>query len=230
MTALVVVETVVLALMALLVAGLLRSHAEILRRLEAMTQGREDLPVPRPRGAVEPDAAPDLVGTTLAGEPLKVGVGSGQNTLLAFLTSGCSVCGGLWRELHSDPPPEIPGHARLILVTKDSSHESPSKLLRLAPEEFPVVMSSPAWEDYAIPAAPYFVFVDGATGRVHGEGVASTWEQVSSLLEDALLEQGSGLGHGSRDRALRAEVELKAAGIEPGDPSLYGESKQERAA
>lgn len=216
--------------MALLVAGLLRSHAEILRRLEALAQGREDLPTPRSRTVAEPDAAPDLVGRTLANEPLKVGVGSGQSALLAFLTSGCSVCGGLWRELHAEPPPKIPGSARLIVVTKDSSHESPSKLLKLAPEDFPVVMSSRAWEDYAIPAAPYFVFVDGATGRVHGEGVASTWEQVSSLLEDALLEQDSGPGHSSRDRVLRAEAELKAAGIEPGDPSLYGESKQERAA
>ena len=228
MVVLVTVETLLLALLALLVAGLLRSHAEILRRLE----GRAD-EVEQPRPAVAREggsAAPDILGATLAGEPIKIGIANGAaGTLIAFLTSGCSVCGELWAELAPDVRPVIPGGARLVVVTKDSAYESPSKLLELAPRDLPVVMSSAAWEAYAAPGAPYFVYVDGLSGEIQGEGVARSWEQVLSLLRDALADAGSVSenGNGSAGRALRAEGELAAAGIGPGHPSLYPRARGE---
>jgi hypothetical protein len=51
------------------------------------------------------------------------------------------------------------------------------------------VQSSRAWEDFGISMSPYFCFVDGATGDVRSEGAAMTWEQVASLLRDALLDE-----------------------------------------
>jgi hypothetical protein len=131
----------------------------------------------------------------------------------------------------------VPGDARLILVTRDSSHESPSKLRELAPPDLPLVMSSPAWSDYDVPLTPYFVFVDGATGRVAGEGAAEAWPQIVSLVRDALADadsagdllQGGAVPAGSasngtngKSRLGRADDELRAAGIGPGHPSLYG--------
>jgi hypothetical protein len=134
-TALVSVLTVLVVLMALLVAGLLRSHAEILRRLDGEggeaggadggLARREDAPA-RAGG----EEAPDVVGTTLAGEPVQAGLG-GTPTLLAFLTSGCSVCGELWEGLRS--PPALPDGMRVVVVAKDASHESPSRLALLRP-------------------------------------------------------------------------------------------------
>ena len=48
-----------------------------------------------------------------------------------------------------------------MAVTKDPAHESPSRLRSLAPQGTPVVMSSAAWNDYGVPAAPYFVYLEG---------------------------------------------------------------------
>src|SRR5947209_49971 len=61
MVALVACETLLLLLLAVLVAGLLRSHAEILRRL-----GPDGSPLPEPRVRAGAHAAHDVAGTTLA--------------------------------------------------------------------------------------------------------------------------------------------------------------------
>ena len=88
-------------------------------------------------------------------------------------------------------------------------------------------MSSAAWDEYEVPVAPYFVYVDGPSGIVVGEGAAGTWEQLGGMLEQALADAGLARsrrrGRGSRgaERAEDADAELRRAGIEPGDPSLY---------
>jgi len=250
LTALVTIETIVLVLLSLLVAGLLRSHAEILRRL-AIPDQRSGPPSIDPEALAVRDAAPahDIVGTSLNGEPLKLAVAGGRtNSLIAFLSSGCSTCGAFWEAFDPGVRETLPGGARLIVVTRDSTHESPSKLRDLAPADVPVVMSSAAWDAYAIPMTPYFVYVDGATGRIAGEGTAEAWPQVSSLLRDALLDaelagtrdgrtpiagrsaegNGNGAAHqtprttGAAARSSRVDDELRAAGIGPAHPSLYG--------
>jgi hypothetical protein len=247
MTALIVVETLLLVLLSVLVAGLLRSHAEILRRLSRIDErapgasaaaadpARTEAALPQPRAEATP--ASDVVGQTLAGEPIHIGVGgAGTNTLLVFLSSGCLSCRSLWDGLEPGVRPRMPGGARLVVVTKDTDQESPRKLRDLAPRDVPVVMSSEAWEAYGVPASPYFIYVDGPSGEVHGEGAASQWSQVVSLLNDALADadeagwspSDASNGHGTPSRPgagsrpSRIEADLLAAGIGPGHPSLYG--------
>jgi hypothetical protein len=232
-TILVATETVLLILLAVLVVGLLRSHAEILRRLgppaadgDAPAVGAALPPTRRPDSA----PAPDLAGTTLDGEAVQVGMRpGGEPTLLAFLSSGCETCLGFWRSLGERGATAIPGGGRVVAVTKDRSHESPSRLRELAPPDLPLVMSSAAWQEYGVPTTPYFVYVDGRSGEIHGEGAARGWPQVMSLLRDALddiavataTEPEPRVGSGRSERIARADRELASAGIGPGHPSLY---------
>lgn len=216
MTAVVVAETLVLALLVLLVGGLLRSHAEILRRLDELQPAGTAQAAPVRASS----AAHDVSGVTLAGDAVHLGLTRpGSATLLAFLTSGCSTCQTFW-EAFAEPHSTLPDGVALVVVTKDPSHESPTRLAELAPAGVRVVMSSAAWSDYEVPASPYFVHVD-ATGELAGEGTAQGFDQVRSLLADAVADVAEADRRGSRERALRAERELAAAGIGPGHPSLY---------
>jgi hypothetical protein len=204
LTALVIVETIVLGLLAVVVVSLLRSHAELLRRLPAPDEDehadhRHDAAVvPERRPTIPADLPPpkrqatqahDVAGTTLDGDHVVVSAASGTDTLFAFLSSGCLTCQGFWEGLHPDIRKPLPGDARVIVVVKDPTYESPSKLMRLAPPDVPVVQSSAAWDDFEVRMSPYFCFVDGATGDVRSEGAAMTWDQVSSLLTDAMFDE-----------------------------------------
>jgi hypothetical protein len=160
-----------------------------------------------------------------------VGVaGTPHATLVAFLSSGCGTCGGFWDAFSEGPPPEL-GAIRLVVVTHGPERESPTEVARLAPPALTTVMSSEAFDDYAVPVSPYFILVDGPAGRVAGEGAAATWAQVANLLAQATGDGGRPSGgeragsafdlRDSRDRDARAEAELAAAGIGPGHASLY---------
>ena len=107
MTALLIVETVILAVLCVLVAGLLRGYAAVLRRLHQLDGGAEARPAGAPpfraaAGVVEPVTgqqiegrdewaeAHDVDGVTLAGEIVSVRtVGVEHDTILAFLSSSC---------------------------------------------------------------------------------------------------------------------------------------------
>ena len=204
MSLMVVTNTVVLVLLCLLTVGLLRSHAEILRRLNAIDADGEDdgahggheldivaAPsdgdgLPGPRSSAPPAA--DIAGDTPSGEALKLSVRAGRDTLIAFLSSGCLSCLELWEGMRNDHEP-LPGGARLVVVTKGRDRESPSRLRELSPPGVPVVLSTEAWESYGITMSPYFVYVDGETGGVRSEGAAGAWSQVRSLLRDALEDE-----------------------------------------
>jgi hypothetical protein len=246
MLVLVVIEAVVLAFLALLVAGLLRSHAEILRTLHDLGVGRDPL---APPGTTSPVGAPtlapsaagsatigaDVAGVTPTGDAVVVGVtGAAHPTLLAFLSSGCITCRHFWDAFAA--PQALPGGARLVIVTMGAQAESESAVAGLAPPDVSVVMSSEAWDEYDVPGSPYFVFVEGTTGRVVGQGTAPDWDQVVRLMteagDDAAL-RASRVAQDTRtqraerrkldDRAREARTDefLMAAGIHPGDPSLY---------
>jgi hypothetical protein len=202
LTALVVVETLVLALLAVVVVALLRSHAEILRRLPEADEVVADAgsgPVVVPEAPSIPDLLPhprrrpteahDISGTTLDADPVIVSMRSGTDTVLAFLSSGCLTCRGFWDGLRPETRRPLPGDARVVVIVKDPAFESPSKLRELATPDLTLVQSSRAWEDFGVAMSPYFCFVDGSSGVVRSEGSALTWEQVASLLRDALLDE-----------------------------------------
>jgi hypothetical protein len=199
--ALVSVETVLLVLLIVLVAALLRSHAELLRRL-----GPDDAAprVPDPPPGIRAElAAPELAGVTPTGDAIKLAF-HGTPTLLAFLSTGCTSCAAFWEKLGATrPAPAL----RTVIVTRGPDREQPAKLRRLAPDTVPVVMSSAAWESYGVQGTPYFVLVED--GLIRGEGVATTWSALASLVGDAVEEQ------------LGLDDRLAAAGIGPDHPSLY---------
>lgn len=226
MTALVIIEGVVIALLVVLVAGLLRSHAEILRRLHALDGGEaeggrtEGLTITRrATGAAAPTS---VNGVTPAGSSTGVALRDSRGlVLLAFLSSGCTTCRPFWESFAAGaemPDPEV----RPVIVTKGPSEESPGRIGELASESVLTIMSSEAWDDFQIPVSPYFVLVDATEGAVVGEGAAASWNHVKDLLASAMADAGRGRRRAdTAARSERTEQQLKAAGIEPGDPSLY---------
>jgi hypothetical protein len=228
---LVLLLAVVVALLGVLVAGLLRSHAEILRGLHQLGVSLDPDEAPaiadadRVRLPETARRAADISGETPTGDAVSIGVVDVSHpTLVAFLTSGCTTCAGFWSAF-AQPRLRVPGQARLVAVTKGSEAESPARLSKFAPRDVPVVMSSAAWDEYEVPVAPYFVYVDGPSGAIVGEGAAGTWEQLGGMLEQALEDAGLARRRRRRsrdaDRAEDTDAELRRAGIQPGDPSLY---------
>jgi hypothetical protein len=225
-TVILAVEGVLLAVALVFIVALLRSHAEILRRLGALDAGAAE-PGPAnglvPAGSGGGGAAYDLAGQTLAGDACKLAVAersSSAQTLLAFLSSGCTACGPIWAALRDGARP--PTGARLVIVTKDRERESAGALAQLAPAGQELVMSSTAWRQYEVPATPHFVLVDGVSGEIAGRGSAGDWDQLVTLVERANAD----LAHANAaaktpERAARADQALARAGITPGHPSLY---------
>ena len=224
MTALVACETVLLVLLSILVVGLLRSHAEILRRLGRPEADEGEALPPASAADSGVRAADDVAGVTPAGDAIQVGLGPGApTTLLAFLGSGCSSCHELWEGLAPERR-DLPGDLRVVVVAQDPARESPSRLRRLSPPDLPVVMSSAAWEHYGVPGSPYFVLVDGPSGRVSGEGAAVGWPQLTSLLhlEFNLVPCQIGISQVGRVFAFAFEAffKLLGLGIKVGDSVL----------
>jgi hypothetical protein len=240
MTALVLVETVLLAVLTVLVAGLLRAYGTVLRRLHELdggAPGRRTFDLHpaaalRPQPAAEFGPAHDIAGATLDGEVVSARVtGVEHDTLLLFLSSGCASCETFWSELATPGALNLPSGVRVLVVPQSAADESPADLAALAPEGVDVVLSSDAWRDYEVPGSPHVVYVDGRSGRVRGEGTGQSLRQVTELLArstgDATLLTGDRAAKPARDAAQEAAVdrELLAAGILPGDPRLYGEQQ-----
>jgi hypothetical protein len=230
--AVIVIEGVAIILLAILVVGLLRSNADVLRALhelgatepgEAVSGRRHQHTAPEREGT-----APDVAGSTLTGSAVHVGVTGAQHpTLLAFLSTGCSACVGLWDGLKTGVGTIGSDDTRIVVVTKGPEAESESKLRELAPDGVSLVQSTEAWFDYEVPVSPYFVLVDGPSGAVIGEGSAGSWGQVSSLMTQALADAGSVKRDRLDNGEFRADAELRRAGILPGDPSLYQEERRQ---
>ena len=219
MIVLVIVQTVAIAILTVIVFGLLRTHAEILRALDRAGVPLDDGAAPAASVGPVPVAAPttrgeavDIVGSVPGGGPVKVAMAGDHHTLLAFLSSGCRTCQAFWTEFAS-PTVDLPGHdTRLVIVAQDPAHDSESMLAELAPTGVRTVCSSDAWTAYGVPGSPYFALVDGSSGRVVGAGTATGWEQVHGLLSQALGDESMGTG---------VDDALAASGIVPGHPSLY---------
>jgi hypothetical protein len=238
MTTLVLTETVLLAVLTVLVAGLLRAYGTVLRRLHDLDGGAAPsrqfdlLPVVENRAAAPGQFAPahDIAGQTLDGEVVSARmVGVEHDTLLLFLSSGCASCETFWTELGTPGAIRLPASTRLLVVPQSAEDEVVSELAALAPAGVDVVLSSEAWRTYEVPGSPHVVYVDGASGRIRGEGTGQSLRQVTEMLArslgDARLLTGGPSPKPSRDLQQETEVdrELLAAGILPGDPRLYGE-------
>jgi hypothetical protein len=231
MAVLITVEAVAIVLLGILVAGLLRSHADILRALRDAGIDTGHGSEPARRRPVVANRAPgaqaaDVVGVGPDDESAVIGVAGAQHdTVLAFLTTGCITCAGFWHAFADRGPAALLGGARTVIVTRDPSEESDSKVRELAPRQVPVVMSTQAWADYGVPGAPYFVHVEGVSGRILGEGTAARWDQLVSLLGQATSDGSDRARRWENDdaREARADRELLAAGYQPGDPRLHPE-------
>lgn len=249
MTVVVVALCIVVAVLALLVAGLLRSHAVMLRRLHEVgipeldeTAPSTPLPMvsnasttaghhggtPRPNDAPAGRAAADLTGVTADGDPVVVAVAARRHdTSLLFLSSDCQTCLPFW-EAVGDGRARAASTAdrRLVVVTKGPESELAATIAS-RPATVPVVMSTEAWQDYDVPGSPYVIHVDGPSGRVRGEGTSASWDQLVELAERGATETADRFGGGRRRGRRRArpmrdsDEELRAVGIEPDDPSLY---------
>ncbi len=151
-------------------------------------------------------------------------VGVRHRTLLAFLSSGCLTCRGFWEALADQRSLGLPPDVRVVVVTKDAAEESLHSLRELAAPDLAVVMSSATWEHYTVPGSPYFALVDGAKGKVVGEGTGQSWEQVQSLLTHAAGDEHEARHplNGAAATEARIDRELLVHGIMPGDPRLYG--------
>lgn len=225
MLPLVIIEGIVILLLAVLVAGLLRSHAEILRTLDALGAGesRGNAPlVPVRRGiAGQPVPLAQLTGATPSGGTVSVAL-SGQRgyVLLAFLSTGCLPCRTFWESLGR---PDLPSSdIRPVIVTKGSEGESPAEVGRMAPATVTTLMSTDAWDAFRVPGTPFFQLIDAGRGVSVGEGSAASWPQVMDLMRRALADSPgrSDLRRTTRERLRDSGEELRQAGILPGDRSL----------
>jgi hypothetical protein len=182
-------------------------------------------------------SAPAVSGVTPAGDALAVAPATSNGlTLLAFLSTGCASCAGFWEAFRRPDHLGLPTTARLIVVTKGPEREIAGEVAALAAPGLRVVMSSDAWTDYEVPGSPFFVLVDGSTGRRIGEGVANQMSQVAELVRRAEVDatafgletrQGRDVGLDGPQRESANDAELMAAGIMPGDPSLYPQSLED---
>ena len=221
-------------LLTLLVFGLLRTHAEIIRALGRAGITLDHEPAShraRPGSGEEThppsgEQAHDIVGLSPSGSPTKVSVtGVRGLTLLAFLSSGCSTCETFWKSF-AEPDLELPDPStRLVIVGQDPPLESEAAFAELVPPGVRAVLSGTAWQDYDVPGSPFFALVDGADDRVVGAGTAAGWGQMLDTLQIALSDYGHGSDLGrdhlaGRDRESRADEALLAAGIGPDHSSV----------
>ena len=231
--AVVIVLALIVLLLGLLVVGLLRSHADILRRLESVGAGLDGAHDHGGQGSqimlTRKDSSPvidrQVAGVTPAGDPVVLSLTAGSDpTLVAFLSTTCSSCTPFWEGLESSLM-HFGGHRhRVVVVTLGESEESPTRAMSLARPGVDVVMSSAGWGEFEVPGAPYFVLLEPSTGRVIGEGSAVTYEALEEFLTDATNDQKWDLAVGGPpSEESRIDAELRAAGILPGDPRLYPE-------
>jgi hypothetical protein len=224
LTAAIVMLGVVVALMGILLVGLLRSNADVLRSLHDLGVGEQELGtapasgattrrralrtvdgVPEPRMGTDMRVH-DVAGVATDGGAIRLGIeGSTGVTLLAFLSSGCTTCQDFWRAFDTHEVRQVPGRdTRVVVVTRGPEDESPIAVADLAPEGLTTVMSTSAWDDYGVPVSPYFMLVDGRRG-VLGEGAATSWAKVVELLEKSLADLRIDLDAGS-DQPSRREL------------------------
>ena len=227
MVALVLVLTFVVLLLGVLVAGLLRSHADILKALHDLGAGVGDPSRPGGReghqGAVDHSAravavpfswgrapgrtgrvsAPTISGVTPDGDALAMTLtGHDTLTLVAFLSSGCATCAGFWEALQSPHELGLPEDIRLLVVTKGPELRDRGRSQGEGARTTGGHHVHRGLGGLRSTRIPFFVLVDGASARRIGEGVANHFSQVTELVRRAQVDVRP-FGLGSRSRVLR---------------------------
>lgn len=189
--ALVAVETLLLVLLSILMAGLLRTQAAILQELHGQS-GHEDneaVDFEALGGARGPRVAVNVAGETPDAQPVSVDVLEvGHDTLLAFLSTSCIACEEFWDEFREGLPLPVASDTKVVIVAKDRREESPSRIADRRPAALEVVHSGPAWTDYGVPMSPYFVLVEGASGMVQSEGLADSWVKLNDMITTGMRD------------------------------------------
>ena len=240
MVALVVVSTFVVVLLGILVTGLLRSHADILRSLHELGVGVGDPaapahPVGAPNAASAPvhltapssgpplGPAPAIAGVTPSGDARAVAVDNTDHLiLLGFLSSGCATCSTFWEALQAPEHLGFPDHTRVVIVTKGAEREIAAEVRAKSTGRVPVVMSTEAWLDYQVPGSPFFVLVDGRSGHTVGQGVAGHMGQLVELVRRAERDRGATAGPDDRRAAARSSRSTGSGG----DTGLDGPQRE----
>lgn len=188
MTVAVAALAVVVVLLSFVVAGLLRSHADILRRLHELegaggTSSPRDRADPGPAGGA---AAHDVSGVAPDGTSLALRVaGVRHDSVLLFLSTRCVDCEPFWDALAVRERTPLPDDARLLVVAQGPDVEDPDAVARLASSHATVVLSSDAWTDYDVPGSPFVVHVDGPSGTIRGRGSHASWDDLARMLRQA---------------------------------------------
>ena len=197
-------------------SGLLRSHAEILKRLHDLGAGhrpaspaaaaqlrRRRRPPSRPR---LPGDAPGALAARPRGvrrrgrpgrrrrraAPRRCRSGSPASSTTRSSPSspaGCLTCQKFWDAFRKPRKLGLPAGTRLVVVTKGPDAESPSAVAELAPPGVPTVMSTEAFTDYDVPGLA--VLRARSTAPPVGCGARAPgpdWDQVSSLLSQATVD------------------------------------------
>lgn len=136
--------------------------------------------------APEGDAV-DIRGVTPTGEVTTVALESSPApTLLAFLSTSCGICTGLWQRLRDEGLGDVAPGVVPVVVTKDGAQEDHDRVRGLADGgALRVVLSGEAWDDYEVPGSPYLLLVAGDPGSVVAEGAVSQWEDLVSMVARA---------------------------------------------
>ena len=121
--------------------------------------------------------APRLHETTLAGEPLMLGV----NQLLFFMAPDCPICKTLipvLRSLRRDDSVDVD----IVLASDggtDAEHREYVRTNRL--DDFPYIVSEAVGRAYGVGKLPYAVLID-ADGAVAALGIVNSREHLESLF------------------------------------------------
>ena len=170
MTVVVVLLAVAVGVLALIVFGLLRTHAEILAGprpgRDRPRRGVRSLVAAFPRSGprrrrLRSGRAPQTPGIWPApcrrAAPPRLRSPAWRTTRCwRSCRRGCRTCKPFWQAF-ADPGVDLPGNGtRLVIVGQDPAHDSESALAELVPPGVKAVLSSAAWQDYDVPGSPYF--------------------------------------------------------------------------
>lgn len=128
--------------------------------------------------------APMFDTLALDGNRVTLGTERRKQTLLVFVTPGCSTCSGLMPAVHSIARSER-RHLEVVLLSLTADEALNREYVRqheLA--DLPYVTSQDVVEQYQVSGPPYAVLV-GEDGLVKAKGLVNHFEHLDSLLTAA---------------------------------------------